>query len=700
MIISHTGDAPPGSLSDRRPPTGTFLDALRGNAARDPDGLVYRFLGSDGAEHESLTNAGLAKLIGRYAGAIRAMPPPAREEPSKVVLVLPQGKEFVAAFYGCIAAQAIAVPTFPPKNTSQAERLKLVLLDLGDCVVVTDRECLHTDLADLRRDDALSRVRWIDVEDLSHEPAHALEDFDAKADAIAMLQYTSGSTGTPRGVMVSNRNMVENSELIKQSFGHHRPDRRSVIWLPPYHDMGLVGGVLQPVHAGFAALLMPTSVFVRHPLRWLKAIEEFRGTSSGGPNFAFQMCVDNVRDRDLARLDLSSWDIAFCGAEPISHETMVAFSRRFAAAGFRPSAIYPCYGMAETTLMVSGKHHLEDMRALSVDAHALAKGLVNVTPRGGHGTRKLVSCGSVHASLDLRVVDPQLGTERADREIGELWVSGPSITQGYWNHAEKTLQTYDQRLPGLEGRYLRTGDLGFVDGGELYVTGRIKEVLIIRGANHYPQDIEQECTLACPEFVNCRAAAFSVPGTAHEQVVIALEVPRVPIEHDAVVKRINTRLVEKYGIRADIVLFVPRKTIKTTTSGKLQRLLLRTEYLAGSVPSYHVWRDAAEGAGAARPKRHFSAGSVDEILHWIIDRISAITRLEPSRIHHDDSFADLALDSVSSLEIISELDHHHGIGVAPEALYKHNTPHLLAHEIFKISQSSGHAIQEQAHAAG
>lgn len=699
LETAEAADAHPVSATLRGASIGTFLDALRRNAAADPDKLVYRFLGSDGAEHESLSNADLAALVSRFAGALRSMRQPTREPVLKVVLVLPQGKEFVGAFYACIAAQAIAVPTFPPKNASQAERLKLVLLDLEDCVVVADRECLHTDLADLRRDDTLGRVRWFAIEDMAGEAARPLDAFSADPDAIAMLQYTSGSTGQPRGVIVTNRNMVENSELIKQSFGHHRPNRRSVIWLPPYHDMGLVGGVLQPVHAAFPALMMPTSLFVRHPLRWLKAIEEFRGTSSGGPNFAFQMCVNNVRDRDLARLDLSCWDVAFCGAEPISHETMVAFSKRFAAAGFRPSAIYPCYGMAETTLMVSGKHYLEDMRSLNVDAQALGKGQVCVAPDAAPGSRELVSCGSVHASLDLRVVDPVLRTERAEREIGELWVSGPSITRGYWGHAEKTLQTYDQRLPGLEGRYLRTGDLGFVDGGELYVTGRIKEVLIVRGANHYPQDIELEATLACPEFVNCRAAAFSVPGTAHEEVVLALEVPRTPIDHEAVVKRINTRLVEKYGIRADTVLFVPRKTIKTTTSGKLQRLLLRADHLAGSVPTYHVWQERSDPP-PARARRGFSAGSVEEIRHWIIDRISAITRLEPSRIHHDDSFADLALDSVASLEIISELDHHHGIGVAPEALYKHNTPDLLAHEIYKISQASRSAVEGAVHAAG
>lgn len=699
MIVNAAVELPSRSISPRIEPATTFVDALRRNAAAEPAALAYRFLGADGVQHESVTNADLARLVGRYARVVQALRNPLSEEPTRVVLALPQGKEFVAAFFGCIAARAIAVPNFPPKNAFQTERLKLVLLDLEDCVVLADREGLHTDLADLRRDPELGRVRWVSVEELASESAAALDDFSAEPDDIAMLQYTSGSTGQPRGVMVSNRNLVENSEVIKQSFGHQRAGRRGVIWLPPYHDMGLIGGVLQPVHACFPTLIMPTSLFVRQPYRWLKAIEEFGGTCSGGPNFAFQMCVNTVRERDLARLDLSCWDVAFCGAEPINHETIVAFSKRFAAAGFRPSAIYPCYGMAETTLMVSGKHHLEDTRALWVDSQAIARGQVSVLPDYASDGRALVSCGVVHPSLELRVVDPMLRTERREREIGELWISGPSVTPGYWRRADTTLQTYGQRLPGRNGRYLRTGDLGFIDNGELFVTGRIKEVLIVRGTNHHPQDIEHESALACPELGNGRVAAFSVPGPAHEQVVLAFEVPRTQIDHDAVVKRINARLIEKYGIRADIVLFVPRKTIKVTTSGKLQRLGLRADYLAGSVPTYKIWQDSPE-AMAPRERRLFDPSSAEHILHWVVDRIADITQLEPCRINHDDSFADLALDSVASLELLSELDQRHGIGIAPEALYKHNTPKLLATAIFQLSLAVRNTNQGPVHVAG
>lgn len=698
-MTTSVSDCPP---TTRTPPAhyNTLLDALQHNAAHMPDALVYQFLDHEGHGEEAISNAALATLVSRYARAIGHLAPALADTPDKVVLVLPQGKDFVAAYFGCIAAQAIAVPAFPPKNPRQAERLKRVLLDLADCLVLADRESLHTDLAQLRRDPDLARVRWAVAEDAAQESACPLDTFHAEADAIAMLQYTSGSTAQPRGVMVSNANLLHNSELIKQRFAHHRPNRRSVIWLPPYHDMGLIGGVVQPVHAGYAALLMPSSLFVRHPYRWLKAIDAFRGTSSGGPNFAFQMCVNNVRERDLQRLDLSSWDVAFCGAEPIHHQTMLDFCKRFSAAGFRPSAIYPCYGMAETTLMVSGKHALEDFRSITVSAPVLARGQVSEQDAGTADSHTLVSCGEVHASLDLRIVDPSLHTERAAREIGEIWVSGPSVAQGYWGHADKTQQTFNQRLPGRDGRYLRTGDLGFLDGDQLYVTGRIKELLIVRGANHHPQDLEQECLLACPEIVHLRAVAFSVPDTAHEKVVLALEVPRTTLDHEGMVKRINARWVEKFGIRANTVLFVPRRTIKATTSGKVQRLGLRQEYLKGTLSTYHVWEEQAEPvASAGREPSVFDAHSVDAIVRWIIDRVAAITRLHPDQIHRTDRFADLALDSVASLDILSELDHHHGIGIAPESIYKNNTPELLAQDIYNTARRYSPEQKDVVHAA-
>ena len=672
----------------RYPEHWTFVDAIRRNADEQPDALAYHFLHAEDGDEELVTHGELARCVARYAQAFRALAPHANAQ-QKIVIAVPQGKAFAAAFYGCLAAGAIAVPTFPPANTLQADRIRLILQDLRDCTVLADRECLDTALAPLRQDSALAHVRWCALSDLDTAPDASLDTCTPDASDIAMLQYTSGSTGRPKGVMVSHRNLVENSTLIAECFNHRRGESRSVIWLPPYHDMGLVGGVLQPTHVGFPALLMPTSLLVRNPFRWLDAISRFRGTSSGGPNFAFQLCVNYVRERDLAKLDLSSWNIAFCGAEPISHRTMTEFSRRFAAAGFRPEAIYPCYGMAETTLMVSGKPHAEAPRAMHVDARALARGLVREQDAEATGTQSVVSCGRVHPSLDLRIVEPEAGRERMPREIGEIWISGPSVAQGYLGDPDSTQQTFHRTLAGSDRRYLRTGDLGFVDGGELYVTGRVKELLIIRGANYYPQDIEQTAALAAPELVNCRFAAFPLTVDGAEVAAIAAECPRTLANHNDVARRINASLIDRFGIKAEVILFVPRKTIRVTSSGKLQRMAIRRDFLAGDLPVWHRCDDRRDVNTAPAPEAAAAvlgagAWTVADVRAWLVSRIGRITRSDPAQIRPDDSFAALALDSVASLEILSELDQTHGIGVAPDSLYLHNTPELLAREVHRL----------------
>ncbi|AOZ03884.1 hypothetical protein BKK81_22605 [Cupriavidus sp. USMAHM13] len=680
----------------------TILNSIRRNAEEEPGGLAFHFLHPEDGAGEPVTHGELAQSVARYAQGFRALAQPGGSAQQKIVIALPQGPAFVAAFYGCIAAGAIAVPTFPPGNPLQADRIRHILQDLRECIVLAERECLDTALAPLRRDGELKGVHWCALSDLERMPAASLAGLSPDPAAIAMLQYTSGSTGRPKGVMVSNRNLVENSALIQDCFNHRRGVSRSVIWLPPYHDMGLVGGVLQPTYAGFPALLMPTSLLVRNPFRWLEAVTRFRGTSSGGPNFAFQLCVSHVRERDLRKLDLSSWNIAFCGAEPISHRTMTEFSARFACAGFRPEAIYPCYGMAETTLMVSGKPHAESLRAVHVDARALARGIVREQDQAQGGTQSVVSCGRVHPSLDLRIVDPELGRERMAREIGEIWISGPSVAHGYLGRPEESEKTFRQPLAGGTGRYLRTGDLGFIDQGELYVTGRMKELLIIRGANYYPQDIEQAAALAAPELVNGRFAAFPLTQDGAEVVAIAAECPRTLTHHNDVARRINAGLIARFGIKAEVILFVPRKTIKVTSSGKLQRTAIRRDFLSGDLPVYHRSDDRREAAGPMPVEGAIAPGdggwTVAGIQAWIVARIGRITRSDPSRIRPDESFAELALDSVSSLEILSELDASHGIGVAPDSLYRHNTPELLAREIHRLwhlkqsSQGVSHGI--------
>lgn len=667
----------------------TFCDSLRRNLLEQPEALVFEFAHT-GGEDEALTHGELARWVGRYAAAVDTLKIAGRCPP-EIVLVLPQGRCLVAALMACLVTGTVAVPTFPPRNAVQADRLRLILRELENPVVLAPQSSLDDELAVLRLDPELS-ARWLPIEEFDRAPSGSLDRYQPNPDALAVIQFTSGSTGRPKGVMLTQRNLVENSTLIEQAFGHVRAGSRSVIWLPPYHDMGLVGGVLQPIHVGFPSLLMPTSVLVRSPLRWLEAIGRFGeecpgGVSSGGPNFAYQLCLTHVRERDLAKLDLRSWRIAFCGAEPISARTLVEFAARFARSGFRPDALFPCYGMAETTLMVSGRALGGPMRIRHLDARSLVRGNVRSAEAGANGAQAIVGCGVVHSSLQVEIVEPTLQFIRRDGELGEIWVRGPSLAEGYWHNEVATRRVFDQRLGDRDG-WFRTGDLGFLDAGELYITGRIKEVLIVRGANYFPQDLEFEATQACPEFVNCRAVAFQLDRDDYQSVALALEVPRGEINYADIVQRINQRWSDLFGIRVDTVLFVPRKSIRLTSSGKLQRLAIREAFADGTLSIYHrhdvlQWAPPEPCRSVAETAMSFE--SAESICDWLLRRIAQITRSSPECLDPDESFAALAMDSVAAIDVLDELERR-GLGLAPDAFYRHHSPKLLAQEIWRLAK--------------
>lgn len=679
---------PTGASEAGRP--RTFADALRRNAAEQGADLVYQFWQTEDDQDERLSHAQLAAWVGRYAQALRQLPG-ARDGSLKLVLALPQGRQFAVAFLACLVAGIVVVPTFPPRSPLQAERLRLVLRELAGAQLLCRRASMDEELAELRADPELAGTGWLCVEELDQAPPGSLAGLDPDPDALAMLQYTSGSTGRPKGVMLTQRNLVENSQLIQDCFGHRKGQSRSVIWLPPYHDMGLVGGVLQPVHAGFASLLMPTSVLVRSPARWLQAVSEFSqgcsgGVSSGGPNFAFQLCVDKVRDRELQGLDLSGWRVAFCGAEPIHARSMDEFARRFESVGFKAEALFPCYGMAETTLMVSGKPLGQRLGRRHLDARALARQQWLQQDALLPNTQTVVSCGRPHPSLELRIVEPGLRLPRGEREIGEVWVRGSSVTQGYWQDPARSAECFDQRLDG-QGGWLRTGDLGCLDQGELFITGRSKELLIVRGANYFPQDLEHEALQACPELINCRSVAFQHGRLGEELVALALEVPRSAIDMTELQARINARLSEKYGINVDTLLFIPRKTVRTTSSGKLQRVALKNDFLSGSLPLYARLDKEPRTPELAAEAITLSLDSVGSIQAWLMQRIALTLRCEAVQLRAEDSFASLALDSIAALELLADLDSSHGLQLEPDALYRHNSPALLAQEVWRRSQS-------------
>jgi acyl-CoA synthetase (AMP-forming)/AMP-acid ligase II len=563
---------PPAGISGS--PWTTLVDLLSHRAQATPDRLAYGFLGSQLDE----SRCTYAELHARALAVAARLRPVVREDDRVLVCHLP-GLDYVAAFFGCLYAGAIAVPVYPPQYHKSFDRIRAIIADARPRAALTSAAIVQKLGAEV---EAVPRpFDWIVSEELANvEPAAAAGR--RRADSIAFLQYTSGSTAEPKGVMLSHGNLLANLQAIAENF-HSHPGSVGCIWLPPYHDMGLIGGILQPLYAGFPVHLMSPMAFVLRPIRWLEAITRFRATISGGPNFAFDLCVARTKPEDVARLDLSSWEVAFCGAEPIRATTLEAFRAKFAPAGLPPGALHPCFGLAEATLMVTASPHAARTIIREVDAESLAK---HVARPATHGTAKrLVGCGPAIDGTEVRVVNLDSRAPCADGEVGEIWVAGPGVAPGYWGRSEESAETFGGHLATGEGPYLRTGDLGFLEQGELFVTGRRKDVIIVKGRNFYPQDIEHSVFASHPGLRTDGAVAFSIETGDEESLVVLQEVePKLARAQGAAILPAIARAVFACCEMApyDIVL-LPRGSLARTSSGKLQRQLMRQRYLEGGL---------------------------------------------------------------------------------------------------------------------
>lgn len=580
----------------------TLVELLRFRALQQPDKRVYTFLVDGETEAVHLTYGELD----RQARTIGALLQSLWVSGERALLLYPPGLEYIAAFFGCLYAGVVAVPAYPPRLNRSMSRFQAIVADAQTTVALTTTSILSSILRQFAHVPELKALCWLPTDNVTSGLTEEWQEPAVSRDTLAFLQYTSGSTASPKGVMVSHGNILHNQSLIHRCFDH-TPNSRGVIWLPPYHDMGLIGGVLQPLYGDFPVTLMPPTAFLPRPMRWLQAISRYKATTSGGPNFAYELCIRKITPEQRATLDLSSWSLAFNGAEPVRHETLEQFTAAFAPCGFRREAFYPCYGMAETTLIVSGGLKAAPPVFKTVQGDALEQHRV-VTACGEHDEAQiLVSCGQSLLDQQIFIVHPETLTCCQPNEIGEIWVSGSSIAQGYWNRPDETEYTFRAYLSDTgEGPFLRTGDLGFLHEGELFVTGRLKDLIIIRGRNHYPQDIERTVEQSHPGMRLGCGAAFAVDVNGEEQLVVVQEVERHCRRLDAeeIVGNIRQAVAANHELQVYAVLLLKTGSIPKTSSGKIQRQACRVGFLSRSLDVLGEWLKAPQ------PEDHvFRAGT-------------------------------------------------------------------------------------------
>ncbi|MDR6605730.1 non-ribosomal peptide synthetase [Pseudomonas synxantha] len=646
----------------------TMVQALQRRAALTPDRVALRFLAETPEQMVVLSYRELDQRARTIAGALQAQ----ADVGDRAVLLFPSGPDYVAAFFGCLYAGVIAVPAYPPESTRRhhQERLLSIIDDAEPRLLLTSAGLRDT----LQPIDGAPPLLCVDT--LDGALAERWVAADLQDDHIAFLQYTSGSTALPKGVQVSHGNLVANELLIRHGFGIDlNPDDVIVSWLPLYHDMGLIGGLLQPIFSGVPCVLMSPAYFLGRPLRWLEAISEYGGTISGGPDFAYRLCSERVSETALERLDLSGWRVAYSGSEPIRLDTLERFSEKFATCGFTADSFMASYGLAEATLFVAGTARGQGIGNLRVDDQALAQNRVEA----GEGS-PIMSCGISQPAHAVLIIDPVALTEQADNAVGEVWASGPSIALGYWRNPEASARTFVRHAGQT---WLRTGDLGFMRNGELFITGRLKDLLIVRGHNLYPQDIEQTVEREVEVVRKGRVAAFAVSIEGQEGIGIAAEISRSVqkiLPPESLIKAIRQAVAEAYQEAPSVVVLLNPGALPRTSSGKVQRSACRNRLADGNLDSYAVFPSAnTESAG------QIESGSE---LQSLIGRIWC-EQLQVGRVDADDHFFLLGGNSIAATQVVARLREELGLELNLRLLFEAPTLGAFADVVAHLQQDGG-----------
>ena len=670
-------------------PPLNLVDLLCWRALHQPAKTAYIFLRDGESEEVRVTYGELDQQARAIAARLQRRIAPGE----RALLLYPPGLEYISAFFGCLYAGVIAVPAYPPRRNQSLLRLQAIIDDAQATVSLTNASILNRIEPFLSENQSLAALDWW----IGEHPASGIEDEWQKPplsrDTLAFFQYTSGSTATPRGVMLTHGNLLSNEYAIQNVF---RQTENAVVvgWLPLYHDMGLIGNVLQPLLVDGQCILMSPSAFLQRPVRWLEAISRYRATTSGGPNFAYDLCVRKITAAQRATLDLSSWIVAFNGAEPIRAATLKKFAETFAPQGFRETAFHPCYGLAEATLLVSGLRDARTPVVKAFESHALKQHRVLETHDEDKTARSLVSCGRPIPGHQLIIVDPQTLTECPASQVGEIWVSGPSVADGYWNKPEETDHVFHAYLADSgDGPFLRTGDLGFLLDGEVFITGRRKSLIIIRGINHYPQDIELTVENCHPSLRPGCGAAFSVDVGREERLVVVQEIERGQSpEFNQIAETIRAAIALNHEIQVHAVVFIKSSSIPKTSSGKIQRHACRAAYLERRLEILAEWHEAISKDNELATQQALSepplaqTSTPAEIEYWLRVQVALKAAVAPEKIDIHRSIVRYGLDSLSAVELAHSIETHFGVAMPMSALLEDQTISVLAGVIHAMRQ--------------
>src|SRR6266540_2573879 len=694
----------------------TLVHRLRLRADQHPDKLAYRFIQDNDSEIITISYAELdrrARAIGAWLESFGAVG-------ERALLLYPAGLDYIASFMGCLYAGVTAIPAYPPRLNRPVPRIQSIVDDSRASLALTTSAILSNIEQRFEHTPDLQALHWLNTEQVPAGLEADWRDPAITSDTLAFLQYTSGSTSQPKGVMLSHGNLMHNLEAIRRGF-HVDSNVMGVFWLPSYHDMGLIGSILEPMYLGGSSTLMSPVSFLQRPVRWLDAITRYRGTTCGAPNFAYDLCVDKITSEQMETLELSSWTLAFCGAEPVRHETLERFAHTFERCGFRKSSFYPCFGMAESTLIVSGGDGPSEPRTFTIDRKSLERDLVVPASPDDAGSLTMVSCGQSIIDQKIVIADPTTLERCESNQVGEIWVSGPSVAQGYWGLEDETRKTFQAHLADTgEGPFLRTGDLGFLQNGELFITGRLKDLIIINGSNHYPQDIELTVESSHIALQAGAGAAFSVSDDGKEQLIIVQEVTRQNRKPNIneVASAIRQAVAEKHDLQVFAIVLVKPMSIPKTSSGKIQRRACKNAFLENTLEVIGQWnvkpskdvngvqspetlhrsqetlRQAQDNASdSATNEQKISAEAIQS---WLMTRIASMLELDVSSIDPRQPFTYYGLGSVQAVSLTGDLEVFLSRKLSPTLAWDYPTIESLANYLAKNNQQIKHAIASPA----